>query len=237
MKDFKYLILIVLVFSIAVPRISANTKTKSHKKSTNFLSIHSIGISLAYYKPYLSNWNNSPISWIRADRNNLYPAFSAEINLFSFLLARIEAGNNQQSVWKPITNFGENSINYNLFPILGSLFIDLLPDSKDAKIYLGAGAGNCFIRQTYSFFDQSTGLNGSSITSGSDFLYFISGEIEDPVFLNFFSMGFEIRYNFGSFNQEYTFNNILTSDKISFNGISVGLKFKYLFNKSKYRSK
>lgn len=226
MRTSKYLVRIAFSFLI----LWQTTQTTFAQSDGNgSFGMHSVGFSLGAYEPTLGNWSNSPIVWMKANSNFFFPTIFAEARVYSFIYARIEAGYNQEKVWKPITNFGDQSLNYSFIPISGALFFNVNPESNDVKFYLGGGGGTCLINRTYSYNDLVNKTSGSDKASGADVIYFLSAEVEVPMFIEFFSMSLEFRYSFGTFNQQFMFNNILNNEKVSFDGPGLGIKFKYLF--------
>jgi len=112
-------------------------------------------------------------------------------------------------------------LSYQFFPFSISPYLNFEPGY--VTLFLRAGIDFTAIRARYATNSPSQLVNGGTTT------YHIEGAIERS--LEEFGLSLNLRYTFGSFDQEFTFDegSSTTTESINLDGFSVSLSLKRLF--------
>jgi len=232
---FYFLFIILIGFNNSGFAQNPDTKTKTKdKKETETkispelvsISIRDVGVNLGYYKPVMTDWSDSPVTWIEKGVSYTNKSAFLEANLNSSIGARVEFGIWEHSYYKPITNFGSNSLDYKIMPFTIGFFYNILPDAP-ITLLAGIGGGVNFVTVKYGV-EPTVGIDTYQQIKGQDMIYYLQTECEFPIFDHNFTIGFEAKYMLGNYFQDFEFNKVAMQQKISLNGFAFGIKFKHI---------
>jgi len=204
------------------------------KSDWNF-GIHSIGVGVGAYNPFLTFYNDGYYTKDWTNKFKTAPIFAAnlELNIYKNVRIRIEGSSWAQTAKNTAVSAflggGTQQLDVKLTPITGTILYNILPDDK-IQAYIGIGGGTVLVESKYTSVsnDQKNFPSVVQDNKGNGAILSLVQGLDIPI-VGGLRLGIEARFVFGDYTQ--ALSNGIPSKSISLQGLQGLASLNYAFGK------